>query len=466
MPKKNNEGKIYIVDSSVLKSDEDCLQSLGAENTKIVPEASLYDLEKDIARGGLEGEVAKRIAFYINSLRTRGSLKDGVLQDDGSKLIVEINHKDAKIPESWATNRVDERVLQVCLGVKSENPDKEVILLSKNPILQTRAHLVGINAQNYHNGIMPELKNQYRGRCDLLAKTNDIQRFLKDGYLSFDKVRFQEETIERETLYVNEYCVISDGLGWSESGRFDGEKIVPLHNVPTHGYLCDNFNIMAKNIGQKFAWESLVESYETAPLALIKGPAGTAKTFLALAAGITAVEKGEYEAVLVSRCMIETSDGMGYLPGDKDLKMDPYLGCFRDNLSDLIYNSKISKDEKITRKEREDTVQEYFDRGIVYAEPINFLRGRSIRNTYIIIDEAQNLTRPLANLIVTRAGIGTKIVFLGDCQQVDRPMYNERDNGLSYMAEKFKGQDWCWQLATSNEESVRSRLAKESSNMI
>ena len=285
MPKNN--GKIYVVDSSVLKCDEECLLSLGEENTKIIPEAALYDLEKDISRGGLEGEVAKKITFYIDSLRSRGSLKDGVIQDDGSKLVVEINHKDAKLPESWMTNRIDERVLQVCVGVKDKNPSKDVILLSKNPILRTRAHLIGIKVEEYQNGIMPELKKQYRGRIDLYATTQGINSFYKNGYLDVDKVTLPEE----QSLFINEFCIISDGSKKSAIGRFDGEKIVPLV-TQSKGMLNSSFEIHLKNIGQNFAWECLSRNCDDAPLSIIKGPAGTAKTFLALAAGISAVERG------------------------------------------------------------------------------------------------------------------------------------------------------------------------------
>lgn len=201
---------------------------------------------------------------------------------------------------------------------------------------------------------------------------------------------------------------------------------------------------------------------DKAPLVIVKGMAGTAKTFYSLAVGLEKTlngTEGEYRRILISRPNAQFDDDIGFLPGDEQDKIAPLLRPILDNLEQLI----DSDEEERYKNELElrGKVDEVFDRGIIQAEALNFIRGRSIVKTYLIIDEAQNTTPNQIKGIITRAGRGTKIVLLGDPFQIDKPFLDERTNGLSYAAEHMKGSKYCCQITMTADEGERSDLAMD-----
>ena len=243
----------------------------------------------------------------------------------------------------------------------------------------------------------------------------------------------------------------------TQLGRFNGERIVPLAHKKKKPY-----GVTPRNVGQQFLQEALMTGPEEAPLVIVKGMAGTAKTFYTLAVGLNAMmEQDEplYRRILVCRPNVQFDDDIGFLPGDEAEKIAPLLRPVIDNLELLVDQNEKERyqDERCLT----DKVEELFDRGIIDAQALNFIRGRSIAKTYLIIDEAQNLTPKQAKGIITRAGMGTKIILLGDPNQIDNPLLDERTNGLSYAAEKMKGSPLCFQLTLSAEECERSALAMD-----
>ncbi len=168
---------------------------------------------------------------------------------------------------------------------------------------------------------------------------------------------------------------------------------------------------------------------------------------------------GEYRRILICRPNAQFDDEIGFLPGDEQEKISPLLRPIMDNLEQLIDSNEAEryKDERALQGK----IEEIFARGLIQAEALNFIRGRSIVKTYLIIDEAQNTTPNQIKGIVTRAGKGTKIILLGDPNQIDRPFLDERTNGLSYAAEHMKGSPLCWQITLSAEECERSPLATD-----
>ena len=195
---------------------------------------------------------------------------------------------------------------------------------------------------------------------------------------------------------------------------------------------------------------------------IVKGAAGTAKTFYALAVGLEKVlnnPTGEYRRIMVSRPNAQFDADIGFLPGDEQEKISPLMRPVIDNLEQLV----DSNDETRYEDERElkGKIDEIFDRGLIQAEALNFIRGRSIVKTYLMIDEAQNMTPGQVKGIITRAGEGTKIILLGDPGQIDRPFLDERTNGLSYAAEHMKGSPLCWQITMNGKECERSALAMD-----
>jgi len=198
-------------------------------------------------------------------------------------------------------------------------------------------------------------------------------------------------------------------------------------------------------------------------MGFIKGPAGTAKTFYSLAVGLQKVieEKPSiYRKILITRPNVQFDEEIGFLPGSEQDKIAPFLRPVIDNLEVLI--DRDEKERYKNENELNGKIQGLFDHGILNAEAMNFIRGRSIAQTYLIIDEAQNLTPKQAKGIITRAGKGTKVVLLGDPQQIDHPLLNVRSNGLSYASEKMKGSPLCWQITMLANECERSALASDS----
>lgn len=222
------------------------------------------------------------------------------------------------------------------------------------------------------------------------------------------------------------------------------------------------YGVTPRNVGQTFLQEALMTNAEDAPLVIVKGIAGTAKTFYALACGLSAImeqDEPAYRRILISRPNVHFDDDIGFLPGDESEKIAPLLRPAIDNLELLVDQNERERfrDEKSLAGK----VEELFARDIVSAQALNFIRGRSVTKTYLIIDEAQNLTPKQAKGIITRAGVGTKIILLGDPNQIDHPLLDDRTNGLSYAAEKMKNSPYCWQVTMTSEECERSVLAKD-----
>ena len=201
---------------------------------------------------------------------------------------------------------------------------------------------------------------------------------------------------------------------------------------------------------------------EKAPLVIVKGMAGTSKTFYSLAVGLEKLlnnPSGEYRRILICRPNAQFDSDIGFLPGDEQEKISPLMRPIIDNLEQLIDSNEEEryKDEA----ELQGKIDEIFGRNLIQMEALNFIRGRSIVKTYLIIDEAQNMTPNQVKGIITRAGKDTKIILLGDPKQIDRSFLDERTNGLSYASEHMKGSPLCWQISFTAEECERSILAMD-----
>ena len=220
------------------------------------------------------------------------------------------------------------------------------------------------------------------------------------------------------------------------------------------------YGVSPRNDGQYFMQEALMTDADTAPLVIIKGMAGTAKTFYALAVGMEKVYNNpskEYRRIIVCRPNAQFDDDIGFLPGDEKEKIAPLMRPVIDNLEQILDSDEKERYED--EAELSDKITEVFERGIIQTEALNFIRGRSIAKTYLIIDEAQNMTPNQVKGIITRAGKGTKIILLGDPNQIDKPFLDERTNGLSYAAKYMMDSELCWQITLSADECERSALA-------
>ena len=255
----------------------------------------------------------------------------------------------------------------------------------------------------------------------------------------------------------NQFFIIQSELSNKKSllGRYNGKLIVPLTTLDEQP-----FGVKPRTVGQRFLQEALMTDADEAPLVIVKGTAGTAKTFYTLAVGLQKIldeKEPVYRRILFSRPNVQFDEDIGFLPGTEQDKIAPLLRPIIDNLEILV--DRDEKERYRNEKELKGKVDELFDRGIITAEAMNFIRGRSITHTYLIIDEAQNLTPRQVKGIITRVGAGTKVILLGDPEQIDHPLLDARTNGLSYAAERMKDSPLCWQITMQPDECERSELA-------
>lgn len=445
--------KIFVLRPNSLLSSSNSTLRFGEDNTIVVPMAVVEELQRYHGKPE-KVKIAKEILEYLEMFDAREITNHGVTQSNGSTLKIALNYSEEQV-EMENISELDKRCLQVCLGLKKDNPSVRVILVSKNSTLRIKAKILGIEAENFRDDLFPSLPEQYSGRVEISVPSEKIDFLYEKHYLEPEDVPNSQDI----NWVTNMFIVGTDTNGVSKQsflGRFDGQRIVPLQY--------QNYfpGVTPKNLGQKLLLECLMTSWEQAPLVIAKGGAGTGKTFCSLGVGLEKLGT-EYEQILVATPS-ETigQERLGFLPGDIREKVSPYLGGIRDNLKILIGNGK-KKGKSETVKDGMYLKEEgdyYFEKGLIQIQPIGFLRGRTIVKTLFIIDETQNIDPSDIKSIVTRAAEGSKFVFLGDPSQVDNPKLSENYNGLVYLSEKMKGDPLCWQVTLSEKESVRSDLAR------
>ena len=454
--------KSYVLDTNVLLHSPHALFTF-SEHTIVIPEVVLEELDRFKSESNDRGANSREVSRIIDQLRARGNLIEGVpLNDDGGVLRIAINHLETPMPTHWDRFKADNRILQVCRGLAQEG--REVVLVSRDTNMRVKADILDIAAEDFRNEKVAKIEDQYTGRADVFADADVIRQFCSDLAQSLspeDLSTFDEacHSLITPTLTTNQFLHIHsrDDDRHTALGRFDGEKIVHLkyqdHNP---------FGVMPRNIGQIFMQESLMLSAEEAPLVIIKGPAGTAKTFYSLAVGLHRFmdcRPRDYHHLLICRPNVPMDEDLGYLPGSEQEKIDPYMRAVRDNLFTLMSGHSITESKEI--EQVEDTVQMLFDKRVIQTEALAYQRGRSLQRYWMILDEMQNSTPRQAKGVITRPGVGTKIILLGDPEQIDHPFLDSRTNGLVYASEKMKGSRFCFQVSLTYDECERSPLAAE-----
>ena len=454
-----NSKKTFVLDTNVLLHTPFALFTFD-DNTIVIPEVVLEELDKFKKDNSELGANARQAARIIDTLREKGSLNKGVQLDNGGTLRIEMNFQDVKLPESWVGNVNDNRILKVCKGLleKGEN----VFLISKDVFARIKADVLGITAQDFFNEQAPVYDDQYKGRLNAYTTEQKLDEFYSRSVLQPEDIFNFNPVLNKNTpveLVANQFLVLRSCTNEKQTAlaRFDGKEIVPLNFMQDRP-----FGVTPRNAGQKFFQEALMMDALKAPLVIAKGPAGTAKTFYSLAVGLHKIvgdRNAPYRKILVCRPNVKLDEDIGFLPGNEQEKIAPFLRPVIDNLEVLV--DADEGERYASEKELKDKIDELFDRKIISAEAIAFIRGRSIVKQWVIIDEAQNLTPKQVKGIITRAGKGTKIILIGDPEQIDHPFLDIRTNGLSFASERMKGSPLCFQITLTDEECERSELAYE-----
>ena len=450
--------KIYVLDTNVLIQAPHALKCF-EDNEVVLPLVVLEELDTHKRDDGERGANVREAIRILEQLRGAGDLVKGVKLDNGGVLRIEKNFKDVELPKDMSDYKSDNRILKVCKGLK-ESSKEQVILVTKDILMRIKAQLLSIKSEDFTTEQVAGEGEQYSGRVDVYAPEDIFKDFKKKG-IPVDKVYCCDEAGNKfaPELYENEFVIVraDQSVGKTQMGRVSKGLIKKLEFEKSQPY-----GVKPRNAGQYFLQEALMQPADVAPLVIVKGMAGTAKTFYSLAVGLEKMinrPTGEYRRILVCRPNSQFDEDIGFLPGDEQEKISPLMRPIIDNLEQLIDSNEEEryKDEK----ELQGKTEEVFERGIVQCEALNFIRGRSILKTYLIIDEAQNMTPTQAKGIITRAGKDTKIILLGDPNQIDRPVLDERTNGLSYASEHMKGSPFAWQISLSASECERSLLAMD-----
>lgn len=451
--------KTFVLDTNVLLQTPFALYSFG-DNIIVIPEVVLEELDRFKKDSTELGANARQTARIIDDLRTKGNLNEGVELDSGGILKIAMNFTDIELPASWPDSNNDNRILKVCKGLHENG--ENVFLVTKDIFERIKADIIGVTAQDFFAEQVVSYDEQYRGRLDVYTTEEKLDEFYSKGRLEpADVFGFSCDFSKKEKVEIvtNQFLIIHSCNNEKQTalGKFDGKAIVPLRFIQDRP-----FGISPRNAGQKFMQEALMVDADKAPLVIIKGPAGTAKTFYSLAVGLHKImieQNRMYRKILVCRPNVKLDEDIGFLPGTEQEKIAPFLRPVVDNLEILIDNDENERYK--SEKELKDKIDELFDRKIINTEAIAFIRGRSIVKQWVIIDEAQNLTPRQVKGIITRAGAGTKIILLGDPEQIDHPFLDIRTNGLCYAAEKMKGSSLCYQVTLTDDECERSELAYE-----
>ena len=438
--------KTFIMRTSSLSSVSDVLLSFGPNRKVIIPFYGIIKLEKMAETLDDKGKKAIKVLEYLKTFNQYDLMSEkGVKQSDGSILFVikKDRYQNIQVDISDITP-YDKQCLQIAIGLKEAGND--VVIISNSISFGMIATDLGIQTRPFGDELFPNLKDQYTGRIE--CQTRSLEEFFEKGKMSIkDIINFKE--IHWTT---NMFLIIKSLNGASTLGRFDGKKIVKLDYQKFYPS-----RIVPKNSGQQMLVEALMQPPEIAPLVIVKGPAGTGKTFLSLAAALQqTIEKDNiYSRILIGAPI--HADELGYMPGDIVDKADPYILGFKNNLIMLLNDEKTLNSKG---PQNFTTGEDLMERGQLTIQPVETLRGASISNTIYIIDEAQNISLKTIKTIITRAGKGCKIVLLGDPSQVDVVGLDERHNGITYASEIWKDHPLAWQINFKEEESVRSPLAK------
>jgi PhoH-like ATPase len=337
----------------------------------------------------------------------------------------------------------DHKILAVAVWEKATYPEKNVILVSQDINLRMKSRALGIEAQDYKTGKVENTERLFQGVRLIEEPTGEIvSKIYRDGSIDLAESGIQAE------LSPNEYFLLGDEK--TNAMCYFSKQDNKICKVVKHRLS----GIMPRNAEQSFVFDALMRPEIT--LVTITGKAGTGKTLLALAAALE--QEKQFMQIFLSRPIVPLGNkDLGYLPGNEKQKINPYMQPLFDNLNviktTLGLNSKNSQNiDKMVKEEK------------LLVSPLAYIRGRSLNSSFFIVDEAQNLTPHEVKTIITRAGDGTKIVFTGDVEQIDSPFLDLRSNGLSYLADKMKGQDFFAHINLVHGE--RSRMADIASKIL
>jgi len=443
--------QIVVLDTNVLLHDPQSIFAYPKDEV-VIPAIVLEEIDSKKRLADELGRNARSVSRLLDKIKEEGQLHSGIELPSGGIIRVELNHRNfAQVQELFGEITNDHRIIAVAMNYHVEQqalPEaerKQVMLVSKDVLMRIKADVLGLAAKDYISDPSLYEDDRYNGYFTLHVHPAIIDEFYSYRYLMINSLGLKQR------LKPHEFVILKDELGTTKSAllkvNMNATKLEPLFlsNEPVWG-------ITARNAQQRMALELLMN--DDIPLVTLTGKAGTGKTLLALAAGLLKVEdEHKYKKLLIARPVVPMGKDIGYLPGEKEEKLRPWMQPIYDNLEFLFDTKKSGDIDKIL-----------MGLGSIHVEALTYIRGRSIPGQFIIIDEAQNLTSHEIKTIVSRVGEGSKIVLVGDPEQIDHPYLDSMSNGLTYVVERFKQESISGHIAL--EKGERSKLAQLAADLL
>lgn len=437
---------VYVLDTNVLLHDPGAVFGFKAHDV-VIPMTVIEEIDRFKKDLNEIGRNARSVSRLLDDLRKKGSLRDGV-QMAPHLGTLRVDYLAEEPPSNWGQPTNDNRILKTALRLHA-SLDGNLRLITRDTNMRLKADVLGVIAEDYQNARI-QVDEQYTGMVEVTVPSGVIDEVYANGWVSasgFDNVYPQQIAILSSEDAPSKTAMVR------KDARADRMRLVGRHKEGVWG-------IFARNKEQLFAMELLLD--DSVSLVTINGVAGTGKTLLAIACGLRKVaDEHKFRRTLVSRPIFPLGRDIGFLPGDLGEKLNPWMKPIFDNL-DLLLSTRGELGG--AGRNGEPNYQYLLDKRLIEVEPLTYIRGRSIPNQYLIVDEAQNLTPHEVKTILTRAGEGTKVILTGDPNQIDNPYVDALSNGLTYTVERFKGAEIAGHITLRKGE--RSELAELAAQLL